>query len=121
MRQEILDILENLEDYRKKIVSGELVATAEHAIRICQAHVADFGPWESRSDWVKALEEDSVIEIPAGDLAEVQTRNRRLDELAPLCNWAEAEHGCTVKDMAARAEYREIMKTQSAWEVERGL
>lgn len=52
----ILSILKDLEAYRQKLESGELTpGNNDHTLRMCQAIVAEYGPFESRAAWKEAL------------------------------------------------------------------
>lgn len=60
-------------------------------------------------------------DIPLEEIQRAEYRNKRMDELAPLCGWAKIEAACTKEELAARLEYREILKVSAEWEVEKGL
>lgn len=51
-----LAILQKLEDFRKRIESGETQAGCpDWIIRVCEANVAELTQFKSRADWVKEL------------------------------------------------------------------
>lgn len=52
----VLKILKDMEDYRRMISSGEMTAgTPDHAIRFCQAIVAEQGGYKDRVSWLNDL------------------------------------------------------------------
>lgn len=54
MKNQLLEILESLEQFRVKAEKGETSGSIDWAIRMCQAKVAQ-GHFENRVDWTKAL------------------------------------------------------------------
>ena len=54
----IITILAKLEDYRIRLEKGEATAgCTDHVIRMCEAIVAQYGPYSNRNQWVAELRE----------------------------------------------------------------
>ena len=58
----VIAILGKLEKYRQKLESGELTpGNPDHVVRMCQAHVADYGNFKDRVEWIQELRDYSYI------------------------------------------------------------
>ncbi len=58
----VIAILGELERYRQKLETGELYpGNPDHVVRMCQAHVATYGNFEDRAEWIQSLRDYEYI------------------------------------------------------------
>jgi hypothetical protein len=61
-----LAILKKLEEYRIEVFLSkdpDRIIT-EHAIRVCEAHVANFTQFQNRASWIAEIQSDHEMEVP---------------------------------------------------------
>jgi len=57
----IIEILAKLEDYRRRLKTGESTpGCVDHVLRMCQAKVAE-GSYKNRNDWIDELRSLNLI------------------------------------------------------------